>query len=219
MLSNPLLVSSGGSSAAESTSMAKSSLIDAAYSARLSRCNATLPGFGAAAAAASSDVSSHDAKASAAARSGCLAAGRRHHAALEFLDRFFPDVAVFRQARQVHRVECDAGNLVVDVVAVDAVLIEEGFARAGSLQRLTLPDAEWQHRRKPEPDTIADGNDNESLHFHLKNSADFTHVIPQSRIRIGDELFRISPLRIEFLCWRRSHHGAGRHPFFHHVEE
>lgn len=52
----------------------------------------------------------------------------RHHAAFQLLNRFFPNLTVLRHARQVHRVEGYARDLVVDVMAGDAVLIDEGFA-------------------------------------------------------------------------------------------
>ena len=75
MLSNPSLMSSAGKKAAASTSMSKSSLMEAAYSARFRRCSWMFPGFGFAAAAWSSDVSSHVIRDCAAAGSGCRAFG------------------------------------------------------------------------------------------------------------------------------------------------
>jgi hypothetical protein len=52
----------------------------------------------------------------------------RHHAAFQLLDRFFPNLTVLGNARQVHGVEGDARDLIVDVMTGDAVLIDEGFA-------------------------------------------------------------------------------------------
>jgi hypothetical protein len=70
MLSKLWLIVSGGRNAATSTVMPRRSLIDAAYSARLSRWNVRRPGFGRVTAAASIRVSSAEASAVTTAGSG-----------------------------------------------------------------------------------------------------------------------------------------------------
>src|SRR5215471_13087934 len=109
-LSKPLAWSSFGRSAAASMRSPSRSSIALAYSARLSRCSATRPGFGFAAAAASSAFR-------------LPRSGRRHHTAAKFANGLFPDVGVLRNIGNVHRVEHHSGRFRPLVVTRHAVLV------------------------------------------------------------------------------------------------
>ena len=92
-----------------------------AYSARLSRCSATRPGFGFAAAAWSSERSSHDTKPSTAAWSGRRTPGGGIMPPRSFRTTFSHTSASVGEMREVHGVERDVGSLGALVVAGHAV--------------------------------------------------------------------------------------------------
>src|SRR5262245_32570570 len=60
---------------------------------------------------------------------------RRHHAATNLADDFFPRLGIGANARHIERIECEATGLRSAVVARDAVAIEYGAISRGSGSR------------------------------------------------------------------------------------
>ena len=92
-----------------------------AYSARLSRCSATRPGFGL---RRGGFVESALQPRHETVDGGLIrprAAGRRHHAAAQLAHRLFPHVRVLGELREIQRVERDVGGLGALVVTRHAV--------------------------------------------------------------------------------------------------
>ena len=131
MLSNPLLSSSGGSSAVASISSASRSRMALAYSARFRRWSAVRPGRGLGGGCAidcALEVADESFE-----RRGVRArhASRRHHAGAHLPDHLLPGLGGLRNVRQIRVLERQLAGLRAVVMTRDAVRLERRSVAGG----------------------------------------------------------------------------------------
>jgi hypothetical protein len=133
MLSNPWLMSSGGSREETSTSRSSRSRTELRYSVRLRRCRSGAPANGWSAAARSIPRFDHFGKRGELRRIGPRSACRRHHPGSQFARHFFRRFRIPFRMRQVQLGPGKSTRLEFVVMTSRAIAVDHWLQRRGRL--------------------------------------------------------------------------------------